>query len=171
MHVTPPLSPRARYHLLASPQHLAITFTCSSQYIYTYFTHAEDHDDVRKNYHFLDEALTNLSIHDQLPILFYLRGHTGQVLATCVPPCERYIATASEDTTVRLWTAIEGTLIWTFVDYRAAAGTGVKGTVRRRLRLRLGLTSAGVCVHGLGTGGWRVRLGVENECKPGLSVF
>ena len=99
--------PRARYHLLASLRHLDITFTCSSRYTYTYFTQAWDHDDVRKIYHFIDEALTNSSIHDQLPILLYLRGHTGEVLATCVSSCERYISTASEDTSVRLWTAIE----------------------------------------------------------------
>ena len=49
--------------------------------------------------------------YDQLPISFYLRGRTRQVFATCVSPCERHVAIASEDTTDRLWTALEGTLI------------------------------------------------------------
>ncbi|TFK81423.1 WD40 repeat-like protein, partial [Polyporus arcularius HHB13444] len=50
----------------------------------------------------------------------FLHGHTGEVVAGCISPCERYIATASEDTTVRLWSARHGSLIWTFVDHDAA---------------------------------------------------
>ncbi|KAI0696111.1 WD40-repeat-containing domain protein, partial [Cerioporus squamosus] len=50
----------------------------------------------------------------------YLYGHQQAVRAACVSPCERYVATASADTTVRLWSARDGSLIWTFVDHDAA---------------------------------------------------
>ncbi|TFK89191.1 WD40 repeat-like protein, partial [Polyporus arcularius HHB13444] len=47
----------------------------------------------------------------------FLHGHTAPVLATCISPCERYIATASEDKTVRLWSSKDGSLTWTFSDH------------------------------------------------------
>ncbi|TFK80265.1 WD40 repeat-like protein, partial [Polyporus arcularius HHB13444] len=46
-----------------------------------------------------------------------LHGHTAQINAACVSPCERYIATASHDATVRLWSARDGALLWTFRDH------------------------------------------------------
>ncbi len=50
----------------------------------------------------------------------FLYGHTRPVKAVCMSPCERYVATASEDTTVRLWSTMDGSHIWTFLDHDAA---------------------------------------------------
>ncbi|TFK78565.1 WD40 repeat-like protein, partial [Polyporus arcularius HHB13444] len=49
-----------------------------------------------------------------------LHGHTAPVKALCISPCERYVATASEDTTARLWSTTDGSLIWTFREHDAA---------------------------------------------------
>ncbi|TFK80334.1 WD40 repeat-like protein [Polyporus arcularius HHB13444] len=49
----------------------------------------------------------------------FLHGHTAPVKALCISPCERYVATASEDTTVRLWSTTDGSLIWTFLEHGA----------------------------------------------------
>ncbi len=57
---------------------------------------------------------------DFVPHVF-LHGHQGQVEAACISPCERYIATASEDTTVRLWSVGDGLCIWTFVNHAEPA--------------------------------------------------
>ncbi|RPD63589.1 WD40 repeat-like protein [Lentinus tigrinus ALCF2SS1-6] len=46
-----------------------------------------------------------------------LQGHTDWVNAACFSPCERYIATASNDATVRLWSVMDGSLIWRFTDH------------------------------------------------------
>ncbi|RPD56758.1 WD40 repeat-like protein [Lentinus tigrinus ALCF2SS1-7] len=48
-----------------------------------------------------------------------LQGHTNQVNAACFSPCERYIATASNDATVHLWSVTDGSLIWRFTDHSA----------------------------------------------------
>ncbi|RPD70190.1 WD40 repeat-like protein [Lentinus tigrinus ALCF2SS1-7] len=48
-----------------------------------------------------------------------LVGHTGYVRDACFSPCERYIATASRDRTVRLWNVADGSLIWRFTDHDA----------------------------------------------------
>ncbi len=50
----------------------------------------------------------------------FLHGHAAPVKALCISPCERYVATASEDTTVRLWSTTDGSLIWTFREHDAA---------------------------------------------------
>ncbi len=46
-----------------------------------------------------------------------LHGHEDQVKDGCFSPCERYIATASHDFTVRLWSTRDGELLWTFRDH------------------------------------------------------
>ncbi|RPD68161.1 hypothetical protein L226DRAFT_444026, partial [Lentinus tigrinus ALCF2SS1-7] len=48
-----------------------------------------------------------------------LQGHICNVNAACFSPCEQYIATASNDRTVRLWSVTDGSLIWRFTDYSA----------------------------------------------------
>ncbi|RPD53673.1 WD40 repeat-like protein, partial [Lentinus tigrinus ALCF2SS1-6] len=48
-----------------------------------------------------------------------LHGHTNEVNAACFSPCERYIATASEDKTVCLWSVTDGSLMWRFTDHSA----------------------------------------------------
>ncbi|RDX40400.1 WD40 repeat-like protein [Lentinus brumalis] len=46
-----------------------------------------------------------------------LQGHTRRIAAACFSPCERYVATSSEDDTVRLWSVGDGSLVCTFVDH------------------------------------------------------
>ncbi|TFK78711.1 WD40 repeat-like protein, partial [Polyporus arcularius HHB13444] len=46
-----------------------------------------------------------------------LHGHEEQVRDGCFSPCERYIATACHDFTVRLWSTRDGELLWTFRDH------------------------------------------------------
>ncbi|RDX41536.1 WD40 repeat-like protein, partial [Lentinus brumalis] len=43
-----------------------------------------------------------------------LNGHTDSVNAVCFSPCERYIATASVDGTICLWSTRNGELLWNF---------------------------------------------------------
>ncbi len=49
-----------------------------------------------------------------------LHGHSSNIEAACISQCERYIATASRDTTVRLWSAKDGELLFMFVNHDAA---------------------------------------------------
>ncbi|RPD70186.1 WD40 repeat-like protein [Lentinus tigrinus ALCF2SS1-7] len=51
-----------------------------------------------------------------------LQGHTSRVNAACFSPCERYIATSSYDSTVRLWSVMDGSLIWRFTDHSDEVG-------------------------------------------------
>ncbi|KAI0694463.1 WD40-repeat-containing domain protein, partial [Cerioporus squamosus] len=55
--------------------------------------------------------VTELSLHVSL------QDHTGPIRAACFSHCERYVATASGDTVVRLWSVGDGSLLWTFVDH------------------------------------------------------
>ncbi|KAI0713007.1 WD40-repeat-containing domain protein [Cerioporus squamosus] len=48
-----------------------------------------------------------------------LQGHAKPVMAACISHCERYVATASYDTTVSLWSVEDGSLLWTFEDHHA----------------------------------------------------
>ena len=48
-----------------------------------------------------------------------LCGHTGQVNSVCISPCEQYVASASNDRTVRLWNIADGSLVWRFEDHNA----------------------------------------------------
>ncbi len=54
---------------------------------------------------------------DDFSLHVVLHGHTHRVNDTCFSPCERYIATASDDGTVRLWSTRDGELLWTFKDH------------------------------------------------------
>ncbi len=58
-------------------------------------------------------------VGDRFALHVVLRGHTDWVNTACFSPCERYIATTSEDCTVRLWRTSNGELIWTFEDHDA----------------------------------------------------
>ncbi len=51
--------------------------------------------------------------------LHVILRHMEEVYASavCISPCERYVATASEDRTVRLWSTRDGELLWTFRDH------------------------------------------------------
>ncbi len=58
----------------------------------------------------------SLARPDDFSLHVTLHGHTDRVTAVCFSPCERYVATASEDGTVRLWSTSDGELLWTFRD-------------------------------------------------------
>ncbi|TFK89184.1 WD40 repeat-like protein [Polyporus arcularius HHB13444] len=83
---------------------------------------------------------------DDFSLHVVLHGHTKRVQAVCISPCERYVATASEDCTVRLWSTKDGELLWTFrehdrdvthvvfsPDRRFLASADMGGTVHIRL--------------------------------------
>ncbi len=66
-------------------------------------------------------TLLGRGLDDSVTPHTFLRGHTGRVNAACVSGCERYVATASEDTTVRLWSVRDGSLFRMFVNHDAPA--------------------------------------------------
>ena len=55
-----------------------------------------------------------------IPPPIQLRGHGGRILAFSFFPDGRYIATASEDATVRLWRTEDGSCVETFTEHDAA---------------------------------------------------
>ncbi len=58
----------------------------------------------------------SLARPDDFSLHVTLHGHTNRVTAARFSPCERYVATASDDGTVRLWSTRDGELLWTFHD-------------------------------------------------------
>ncbi|RDX41521.1 WD40 repeat-like protein [Lentinus brumalis] len=59
----------------------------------------------------------SLARFDDFSLHVTLHGHTKRVTAACFSPCERYVATASDDRTVRVWSTSDGELLWTFRDH------------------------------------------------------
>ncbi|SPO30237.1 related to wd-repeat protein 5 [Ustilago trichophora] len=49
-------------------------------------------------------------------LIYTLSGHTKSPTSLCFSPCGRLLATASSDSTIKLWTVATGTLIHTFTS-------------------------------------------------------
>ncbi|KAI0696134.1 WD40-repeat-containing domain protein [Cerioporus squamosus] len=75
------------------------------------------------------------------------RHEPSWIKAACFSPCERYVATASVDHTVRLWSIGDGSLMWTFVNHDATVSHVVFSADGKTL---VSADKSGrVCVHAL----------------------